>query len=114
MRISDWSSDVCSSDLGDVREFAAAGRGLRPHLPSRLPLLGAQGYAGGQDAAAPRGAAQGACRPPAGGRRADRKSVVSGKGVSVRVDLGGRRIIKQKNKVQTRNQTTTLNNTNKL
>src|SRR3546814_11175895 len=27
----------------------------------------------------------------------DRKSVVSGKGVSVRVDLGGRRIIKKKN-----------------
>src|SRR3546814_19219004 len=29
----------------------------------------------------------------------DRKSVVSGKSVSVRVDLGGRRIIKQKNKI---------------
>src|SRR3546814_11368525 len=28
----------------------------------------------------------------------DRKSVVSGKGVSVRVDLGGRRIIKKKKK----------------
>src|SRR3546814_21089085 len=28
----------------------------------------------------------------------DRKSVVSGKSVSVRVDLGGRRIIKKKNK----------------
>src|SRR3546814_19603172 len=31
---------------------------------------------------------------------ADRKSVVSGKSVSVRVDLGGRRIIKKKNKHQ--------------
>src|SRR3546814_11710751 len=31
------------------------------------------------------------------GRRADRKSVVSGKSVSVRVDLGGRRVIKKKN-----------------
>src|SRR3546814_11740367 len=30
----------------------------------------------------------------------DRKSVVSGKGVSVRVDLGGRRIIKKKKPVQ--------------
>src|SRR3546814_13907110 len=29
--------------------------------------------------------------------REDRKSVVSGKSVSVRVDLGGRRILKQKN-----------------
>src|SRR3546814_12224238 len=30
------------------------------------------------------------------GRAADRKSAVSGKSVSVRVDLGGRRIIKKK------------------
>src|SRR3546814_14425843 len=37
------------------------------------------------------------CRP----RRRDRKSVVSGKSVSVRVDLGGRRIIK-KNKKKSR------------
>src|SRR3546814_15277590 len=29
----------------------------------------------------------------------DRKSVVQGKSVSVRVDLGGRRIIKKKNKI---------------
>src|SRR3546814_11247676 len=27
MRISDWSSDVCSSDLGLMREFERAGRG---------------------------------------------------------------------------------------
>src|SRR3546814_7681312 len=33
--------------------------------------------------------------------RPDRKSVVSGKSVSVRVDLGGRRIIKKKNKRRT-------------
>src|SRR3546814_20722203 len=32
-----------------------------------------------------------------GGQKQDRKSVVEGKGVSVRVDLGGRRIIKKKN-----------------
>src|SRR3546814_15968251 len=34
----------------------------------------------------------------AGERQADRKSVVSGKSVSVRGDLGGRRFIKKKNK----------------
>src|SRR3546814_17379277 len=34
------------------------------------------------------------------GAAADRKSVGSGKSVSVRVDLGGRRIIKKKNKEQ--------------
>src|SRR3546814_17959786 len=33
-------------------------------------------------------------------QQSDRKSVVSGKSVSVRVDLGGRRIIKKKNKRQ--------------
>src|SRR3546814_18631099 len=32
---------------------------------------------------------------------AERKSVVSGKSVSVRVDLGGRRIIKKKNRLTT-------------
>src|SRR3546814_18040226 len=42
----------------------------------------------------------------AGGTRdgGDRKSVVKGKSVSVRVDLGGRRIIKKKNKIS-RNRT---------
>src|SRR3546814_20376076 len=34
----------------------------------------------------------------------DRKSVVSGKSVSVRVDLGGRRIIKKKKKTQQKEQ----------
>src|SRR3546814_11843740 len=33
-------------------------------------------------------------------RKSDRKSVVEGKSVSVRVDLGGRRIIKKKNKIK--------------
>src|SRR3546814_12711526 len=36
-------------------------------------------------------------------RQADRKSVVSGKSVSVRVDLGGCRIIKTKNKLTSSN-----------
>src|SRR3546814_2752729 len=34
-----------------------------------------------------------------GGREGDRKSVVEGKSVAVRVDLGGRRIHKKKNKI---------------
>src|SRR3546814_19063692 len=38
------------------------------------------------------------CRSSA--RNSDRKSVVQGKSVSVRVDLGGRRIIKKKTKVR--------------
>src|SRR3546814_12104182 len=40
MRISDWSSDVCSSDLGDLR---AAGGELRLHE------LGAAEHLGGDD-----------------------------------------------------------------
>src|SRR3546814_16586238 len=97
MRISDWSSDVCSSDLGTppprVR-CGSAGRGCRrrpsglshadrlsreyrwprPDLPARRPY--------------------GAAGAPSG--RPDRKSVGEGKSVSVRVDLGGRRYLKKK------------------
>src|SRR3546814_17196607 len=80
MRISDWSSDVCSSDLlrhllhdlGDVARAAdrllgdalAVDIGARKH---RFEI------------------------------RSEERRV--GKSVSVRVDLGGRRIIKKKNKV---------------
>src|SRR3546814_20133731 len=42
----------------------------------------------------------------------DRKSVVSGKSVSVRVDLGGRRIIKKTNVTNTSEQTETLKQIN--
>src|SRR3546814_19509699 len=38
--------------------------------------------------------------PPAAADAVDRKSVVEGKRVSVRVDLGGRRIIKKKKRQQ--------------
>src|SRR3546814_18860003 len=84
MRISDWSSDVCSSDL-------AGDAGKHPAQPSPAQRAGA-------------GQAQGpAAGPPAGaegrGRRRwkmrDRKRVVEGKSGSVRVDIGGRRITKQ-------------------
>src|SRR3546814_20719422 len=75
MRISDWSSDVCSSDLG-----------LRPARPADRG--GRRGRAGAADARDGRCLGQFAL----GG---DRKSVELGKSVSVRVDLGGRRIIKK-------------------
>src|SRR3546814_12903172 len=118
MRISDWSSDVCSSDLaqrrlGDQFRFAgedlvavALGRQLREllvefqivsddggnrrrhglvdvaRIERRAQLL--LGFPAAQEGDAPRAAVT------------DRKSVVSGKSVSVRVDLGGRVIIKKK------------------
>src|SRR3546814_15065531 len=113
MRISDWSSDVCSSDL--LTFFADIGGilgglmvswvtiDLNPlffvqrtletvsinHFwigMSKAPFLGIVIAAAG-------------CRHGlmvGGDVQRDRKSVVSGKSVSVRVDLGGRLIIKNK------------------
>src|SRR3546814_19337463 len=115
MRISDWSSDVCSSDL------LAARRQLRRRGTVGLRLGFADGRVrGGSQAWRPllhvlqrrqlrrrwhraRSRAmttiaimQPTYLPWIG--YLDRKSVVSGKSVSVRVDLGGRRIIKKKKK----------------
>src|SRR3546814_12979971 len=108
MRISDWSSDVCSSDL-ILHPFAIGGdedRGWR----ARVDLLGQSrrrgehwldlGAAGFRiilrEFADRVGQAGGGVDADLIG---DRKSVVSGKSVSVRVDLGGRRIIKIQTKV---------------
>src|SRR3546814_20694475 len=91
MRISDWSSDVCSSDLGDRAdrcERRRRRRGPRPRITSpaaRRPAPPALHAARVSRAAA----------PPA--RRRDRQSVVKGKSVSVRANLGGRRLITTKN-----------------
>src|SRR3546814_12413575 len=80
MRISDWSSDVCSSDLG----VACRGTGGAP-LRSR------------RGSGAARGAGGGGTRDRVGLEiGTDRKSGVEGKRVSGRVGLGGRRIIKKK------------------
>src|SRR3546814_16773616 len=107
MRISDWSSDVCSSDLPDLPlDLRAADQdrpGASPELP-RADVVGpvhlvAHGdrrdhLAGHRGGARHRGA-------PAATRRlrraaaGHRKSVVSGTGVYVLVDLGGRWLIKK-------------------
>src|SRR3546814_13120514 len=127
MRISDWSSDVCSSDLLDqiprhgnfrngplhVPPSRATARCLvakherpvqrqrdpdvrRTNLP--LPLfrtgIGNKGSRPGTENAR----AQAVVAKLQRRYRADRKSVVQGKSVSVRLDLGGRRIIKTKKK----------------
>src|SRR3546814_7617512 len=86
MRISDWSSDVCSSDLASISRFSAGTlasamrRASRSDLVARTPVLPLSGPS------------------DAGSVARDRKSVVEGKSVSVRVDLGGRRNIKLKNR----------------
>src|SRR3546814_17333366 len=101
MRFSDWSSDVCSSDLSQsgalgimnsISDVKADGGDLVVSLPegnADLPLLLSDYHLVIQ----PNG---GVDDPNAG---IDRKSVVSGKSVSVRVDLGGGRLIKKNNYV---------------
>src|SRR3546814_19083507 len=106
MRIRDWSSDVCSSDLDlvDVVEIAVTGR-----MPEQHQVAVADD--GGQDLVE---IVRDAARKLAHGLhlrrlrnllfklKLDRTSVVYGRSVSVRVVLGGRRIIKKINLAQTR------------
>src|SRR3546814_14646527 len=96
MRISDWSSDVCSSDLESLT--SAQAQSIEPELRCTAALFSPS--TGIIDSHAYMLALQGEAEAhgvlTALGVRLDRKSVVQGKGVSVRVDLGGRRIIKTK------------------
>src|SRR3546814_11840882 len=136
MRISDWSSDVCSSDLrrrqlpgrlcddrgaadgrraagGPYRGTQAQPRRARP--PARLRRRDDEDRQGAQSGHPARRFFRG--KRGEGGaavRRGDRKSVVEGKSVYVRVDLGGRRIInKQTNNHHLSMQTNTKPQQNK-
>src|SRR3546814_19093297 len=102
MRISDWSSDVCSSDLTVDLEDAGANKamtfcvdaGTLQSIATKLP-------------------AEGVATIESDGntgisiKRSEERRV--GKSVSVRVDLGGRRIIKKKQNYRRRT-TQTHNN----
>src|SRR3546814_20823194 len=99
MRISDWSSDVCSSDLADAMRRHRALRPDRLRNPAQRLIQPPRQH-----------------RPETGCKRrprqivkiadmaqaepVDRQSDEWGKRVSVRVDLGGRRIIKKKRTTQ--------------
>src|SRR3546814_11918458 len=111
MRISDWSSDVCSSDLRRSRgegeandeECGAEPRGDASGIRGRLALrVGQPGAAdpraGRNDRPLPEDVRSllGAGADRGMGMRPDRKSGVDGKSGSVRVDLGGRRILNKK------------------
>src|SRR3546814_16727150 len=109
MRISDWSSDVCSSDLwltlcfrwafepaGVVTDHGENGRHFL-WLPAQR-----------RDFAVPQAlrSTRGEVRPDpraVASDQGDRKSVVSGQSVSVRVDLGGRRSITTTKQQKNRN-----------
>src|SRR3546814_12246103 len=103
MRISDWSSDVCSSDLTQVVLELARHRAVlgpvtgvvRAHceLVDQDPSVGGLEELDGQDA--------GDTELSGHGER-DRKSVGPGKSVSVRVDTGCRRITNKKTTLRTR------------
>src|SRR3546814_17465221 len=105
MRISDWSSDVCSSDLvATDRQGDPQGRDDRQRFGVRR-ISARRREGGGRPRRRVRPLARDADQLRDLGRAAarsmrDRKSVVWGKGVSVRVDLGERRVIKKKIKIQ--------------
>src|SRR3546814_18155728 len=107
MRISDWSSDVFSSDL--VEKPAPGTAPFNLILPGRyilqpevMKILETQEKgAGGEIQLTDAMASMIGTQPFHGvtfdGRRfEDRKSVVEGKSVSVSVAIGGRRILKKK------------------
>src|SRR3546814_20892617 len=103
MRISDWSSDVCSYDLNVVCLCCVFwGDGFRTVKSLRQSSQKACSHGCKlQIRLFPNDAVQAQTKShPLCARtctsKLDRKSVVSGKRGSVRVDLGGRRIIKKK------------------
>src|SRR3546814_20737375 len=104
MRISDWSSDVCSSDLGGgsnslalsgsstlAGNVALGGNGSSLGLSGSAQINGAVDFGGGASTLTLSGTA--ALNGAIG--NADRKSVREGKRVSVRVESGGRRLLKK-------------------
>src|SRR3546814_16837822 len=117
MRISDWSSDVCSSDLLNVKvKLVPNDKGNSENAPDfRLQAAGHDiGAAWNKTSEAGREYKSVTLDDPSFPApvyarliegedgthdliwsRRDRKSVVSGKCVSVRVDLGGRRSLKK-------------------
>src|SRR3546814_13753920 len=107
MRISDWSSDVCSSDLGTIKNtIKADGMLMVPAGSAWIPFSDSHRKNGGKPAACwtfpdvagkvtsaqKRTRTSTTFRPPA--PEADRKRAAAGKRVSVRLDLDGLGIIK--------------------
>src|SRR3546814_20659493 len=112
MRISDWSSDVCSSDLQTLPNIASkrnmicsvplcnVSRSRLWAFPLALILCGSWRNVALSDQRQLRSMQRASLPTFPWLTTTDRKSVVEGKSVSVRVDLGGRRIIQKKREEQ--------------
>src|SRR3546814_19178672 len=113
MRMCYWCSDVCSSDLVAGFQYRCATDTEHIFLPRRIPAAPRKGYLIRARLTEPGGDCIGyvigfayepmiahlaVCAQNLRLCVADRKSVVWGKGVSVRVGLGGCRFIKKKTK----------------
>src|SRR3546814_17345353 len=107
MRISDWSSDVCSSDLRgdrrpvgeDVVAYPEAEEGAEHAVQEHGDQQGDHEVTSAtttsqREVMATRQASCGSCVQPQSPSAG--KSVVSGQSVTVRVDLGGTRVFKKK------------------
>src|SRR3546814_18539467 len=105
MRIRDWSSDVCSSDLlqnGGILRWSINKPPLNLLTQAIRTELGTLFDAVKGDATV-------RCVIWESGDQ-DRQSVVEGTSVSVRVDIGGRRIIKKKIAVESTDDRKSVNN----
>src|SRR3546814_13224217 len=103
MRISDWSSDVCSSDLSTRKARRTLRWNWTQQLTRSVPptwLLSGRGRNGlALDTGRLSGRSTGRCRWGVMWReRQDRKSVVEGQSGSVRVELVGRTLFLNTNK----------------
>src|SRR3546814_5111830 len=104
MRISDWSSDVCSSDLlrraasAQVDEARRALGQIDRKIAKLVSAITDGGPAKALTAAIQKLEAEQDALQALLDSAEDRKSGVSGKSGSVSVDLGGRRIHKKKRK----------------
>src|SRR3546814_18642417 len=104
LRISDWSSDVCSSDLTDSlcqgtrHRFGPCRSRHERRQHRRTSRAGTYGRYGIELRGRAQSPISHLARHQESLRRNGRarKSVVKGKSVSVRVDMGGRRVIKKK------------------